>query len=260
MWLLRERLSGFRENNLQTVQEWIKSCIELIALYSHTHKNSNNLRSHLRDIAALDHSRLGLENKFLENKSGRIFLAFDKFTCQQIWGRVKQPLILFIHHIWGQTVLWGAEFIIQTSKRMQYFRILQHKFHSFKYSGRWKHAWAFGEIVKKNFKITYTASRLSLLTTTKWMNNYRVALQHNKEFIMFIFYLMVLWMCNLRKRLIRVAFWVLLQAMFMNDWKQTAERLKLQERLLTIKKRNIIRWNIYRDNSFHSQRQGFKCL
>ena len=26
-------------------------------------------------------------------------------------------------------------------------------------------------------------------------------------------------MCNLKKRLIRAAFWVLLQAMFMNDWK-----------------------------------------
>ena len=39
----------------------------------HTQKNSNNLRSHLRDIMALDHSRLGPENKFLENNSGRIF-------------------------------------------------------------------------------------------------------------------------------------------------------------------------------------------
>ena len=39
----------------------------------HTQKNSNNLRSHLRDIMALDHSRLGPENKFLENNSGRFF-------------------------------------------------------------------------------------------------------------------------------------------------------------------------------------------
>ena len=61
------------ENNLQTVQEWTKSYIELIALYVHP-KNSNHLRSHSRAIMALDHSRLGLENKFLENKSGRIFL------------------------------------------------------------------------------------------------------------------------------------------------------------------------------------------
>ena len=34
-------------------------------------------------------------------------------------------------------------------------------------------------------------------------------------------------MCNLKKRLIRSAFWVLLQAMFMNEWKQTAKRWKL---------------------------------
>ena len=31
---------------------------------------------------ALDHSRLDLENKLLENKSGRIFFAFDRFTLQ----------------------------------------------------------------------------------------------------------------------------------------------------------------------------------
>ena len=32
---------------------------------------------------AVDHSRLGLENKFLENKSGEVF-AFDKFTLQTL--------------------------------------------------------------------------------------------------------------------------------------------------------------------------------
>ena len=48
---------------------------------------------------------------------------------------------------------------------------------------------------------------------------------------------------------------LLLQAMLMSDWKQTAQRLKLQKRLLTINKRKIIRWNIYRDNNFHSRRQ-----
>ena len=48
-----------------------------------------------------------------------------------------------------------------------------------------------------------------------------------------------------------------LQAMLMNDRKQTAQRLKLQERLLTINKRNIIRWNIYRDKNFHSRRQVY---
>ena len=121
------------KNNLQTAQEWTKSYIELIALYVHP-KNSNHLRSHLRAIMALDHSRLGLENKFLENKSGRIFCVRQVYftkSCQQIWVRVNQPFIPFIHHIWGETVLWGTVFIIQTLDRKQYFTILQYKMHSF---------------------------------------------------------------------------------------------------------------------------------
>ena len=81
---------------------------------------------------ALDHSRLGLENKFFENKSGRIFdvrqVDLTK-SCQEIWERVNQPFILFIHHIWGETLPWGAVFIIHTSDRMQYFTILQYKLH-----------------------------------------------------------------------------------------------------------------------------------
>ena len=138
----------------------------MIALYVHP-KNSNHLRSHLRALA-LGHSRLGLKNKFLENKSGRIFCVRQVYftkSCQQVWGRVTQP---FIHHIWGETVPWGAVFIIQTSDRMQYFTILQYKLHSFKYSRRSKHAWAFTETVKKISKITNGANRFSLLTSAKF--------------------------------------------------------------------------------------------
>ena len=108
------------------------------------------------------------------------------------------------------------------------------------------------------------ASRFSLCRASCgriWMNINRVTLQHNKEFITVIFYLMVLSMCNLQKRLIRAAFWVLPQrSVSLSDWKQTAQWLKLQERLRTINKRNRIRWNIYRDNNFHSRRQVSKCL
>ena len=56
------------------------SDIELIALYVHP-KNSNHLQYHIQEpvcsraIMALDHSRLGLENKLSENKSGRISLC-----------------------------------------------------------------------------------------------------------------------------------------------------------------------------------------
>ena len=83
---------------------------------------------------ALDHSRLGLENKLLETKSGEFF-AFDKFTLQDLAnksGDVETNLLDFLrHHIWGETVPWGAVFIIQPSDRMQYFTILQYKLHSF---------------------------------------------------------------------------------------------------------------------------------
>ena len=72
-----------------------KSCIELIALNADP---KNSLRSHLRAIMALDHSRLCVENKFLENKSGRIFWVRQVYftnSCQQIWVRANQPFILF---------------------------------------------------------------------------------------------------------------------------------------------------------------------
>ena len=83
---------------------------------------------------------------------------------------------------------------------MQYFTILQYKLHLLDIQDDGMHAWAFSETVKKISKITHTASRFStILTSAKWMNNYRVTLQHSKEFIMFItfiiiifFYLMVL--------------------------------------------------------------------
>ena len=139
---------------------------------------------------------------------------------------------------------------------MQYFTIFRDKLHSVNIQD--DQSWAFSENVyrEKISKITYTASRFSHLTSAKFaVNINRVTLQHNKEFIMLIFLFNgFITMCNLKKRLIRAAFWVLLQAI-MNDWKQTAQRLKLQERLLTINKRNIIQWNIYRDNNFHSRRQ-----
>ena len=44
---------------------------------------------------ALDHSRLRMDNKLLENKSGRIFCfrpVYFKKPCQEIWVRVNHPL------------------------------------------------------------------------------------------------------------------------------------------------------------------------
>ena len=138
---------------------WSKtSYIELIALYVHQ-KNSNHLRSHSRAIMALDHSKLGLESKFLKKKSGRIFCFRQVYLIYKILptnlGCLIQSFILFIHHIWGETVLWGAVFIIQTLDRMQYFTIFQGKLHSVNIQD--DQPWAFSETVQKISKITYAA-------------------------------------------------------------------------------------------------------
>ena len=86
-------------------------------------------------------------------------------------------------------------------------------------------------------KITYTASRFSLSQFELWSS---VTLQHNKEFIMFIFfiiiiislYLMFLSMCNLQKRLIRAAFWVLLQATFTERLKTNGTAIKIRREIV----------------------------
>ena len=76
---------------------------------------------------------------------------------------------------------------------MQYFPIFQDKLHSVNIQD--DQSWAFSETVQKISKITYTASRFSLLTSAKLaMNIKRVTLRHNKEFIMFIFF--IEWFCN----------------------------------------------------------------
>ena len=100
----------------------------------------------------------------------------------------------------------------------------------------------------------------SLLTSTKlpvpavvfWMKINRVTLRHDREFIMCRFYfpIFMVLLCVIFKSVwyVRAAFWVLLHAMFMYDWKQAAKRLKLRERLLTISKINSVK---------HAQRQQF---
>ena len=101
-------------------------------------KNSNPLRLHSRALMALDHSslRLGLENKFLENKSGRIFrvrqVYFTK-SCHQIWECTKPIFYTFYTSPlrWNSTIV----FIIRTSDRMQYFTIFQDKLQSVNIQG-----------------------------------------------------------------------------------------------------------------------------
>ena len=68
-------------------------------------------------------------------------------------------------------------------------------------------------------------------------------------------------MCNLQKRLIRAAFWLPHASDVYERLKTNGTAIKIAtERLLRINKRRIIRWNLYRDDNFHSRRQVLKCL
>ena len=205
------------------ILEWNKSCIELTALYVHP---KNSLRSHLRATKALGHSRLSVENKFLENKSGRIFLRSTSLLyCQQIWVRANQPFILFIHHIWGERVLWGSVLSCRPRTKCsssQFFKTncIHSIFRTIKARV------GFSRNRSKNFQNHLYGQ--SVLTFDK--------LQICKEILKELLFNMIkglffvngfVTMCNLKRRLIRAVFWILLQAMFMNDWKQTAKRWKL---------------------------------
>ena len=69
---------------------------------------------------------------------------------------------------------------------MLYFTVSQDKLYSVNIQD--DQLRAFSETVQKISKITYTASQFSLLTSDKVaLNINRVTLQHDKEFIMFIF-------------------------------------------------------------------------
>ena len=164
-------------------------------MYVHP-KNTKHLLSHSRAIMALDHSRLGLENKFLENKSGRIFLRSTGLLCKSLPTnlRVCKPTFytFYTSHLKWNSILWGAVFIIQTSHRIQYFTFFQDKLHSFNVLDHRLRACAFREI--KPFK-QFSKSPIRPAGSHFW----QVTLQHHKEFVVFIFYSMVfITMCNLK--------------------------------------------------------------
>ena len=84
----------------------------------------------------------------------------------------------------------GTVFIIQTLDRKQYFAILQYKLRSFNIQD------------ERSMRGLLAMSPLRLAgshfsSASVWMNINRGTLLHNKEFIMFIFYSVVLSMCNL---------------------------------------------------------------
>ena len=185
------------KNNLQTAQEWTKSYIELIASYVHP-KTGNHLRSHLRAIMALDHRRLIRPGKiirpiFLRSTSCKI-LSTNQGACKPTFYTI------YTSHLRWNWVLWGTVFIIQTSDRMQYFTVLQYKLHSLNIQDDRSTLGLLAKPLKNFQNHLYAQPFLSFAVravASVWKNINRVKIQHNKEIIMVIFYLMVLSMCNL---------------------------------------------------------------
>ena len=147
-------------------------------------KKIANIFDHIQD-----HSRLGLENKFLENKSGRIFLRSTgllyKFLPTNL-GVCKPTFYNFYtsHLRWNSTIYhtnFGENAIFHNVSRQ------------IALSNIWDdQSLALSESVQKISKITHTASRFSFLQcelsvwSSVWMNFNRVMLQHNHEYIIII--------------------------------------------------------------------------
>ena len=126
-----------------------RSCSRSSVRYSDLHRFQKWFRTRYRNLALVSAVPL-LRSISLLYK----ILPTNLEVCEQ-------PFILFIRDIWGETVLWGAVFTIQTSDRMHYFTVFQDKLHSFNIQD--DQSLAFSETVQKISKITYTASRFSLL-------------------------------------------------------------------------------------------------
>ena len=174
---------------------------------------------------ALDHSRLGAENKFLENKSGRIF-AFDKSTLKNLAN--KSGCVQTSHLRWKSTM---RRCFYHTDLRQLAvsFTIFQDKLHSFSIQDHRSTRGLLAKPFKKFPKSPIRPAGSNFWQAPNLQRNFKLLFNIIKNLLCLFFIDSFMTMCNLKKRLIRAAFWVILKAMFMNDWKQTAKRWKLQE-------------------------------
>ena len=177
------------KNNLQTVQGWTKSYIELIALQVHPPK-----KAIIYSITCQNHN--GSWSQYI--RPGKQILGkqirpnFLRSTSL-LYKILLTNMRACIHHIWGKTVLykWGAVFIKQTSDRIQYLTILKYKLHSFNIQDHRSTRGLSAKPLKKIPKSPIPPAGFELWRQV-WMKINRVTLLHNKKFILFIFYLVVL--------------------------------------------------------------------
>ena len=153
------------------ILEWNKSCIELIY-------------------------RLGVENKFLENKSGRIF-AFDKFTLQNLAnksGCVQTNLLHFLYITSEVKEYYEALFLSYRPQAIgRQFHNFSRQMHSFNIQDHRSMRGLLAKPFKKFPKAAIRPAGSNFWQAPNLQRNFkRVTLQHSKEFIVFFFSFLVL--------------------------------------------------------------------
>ena len=137
---------------------------------------------------ALDHRRLiGPGKKFRPNFL-RSTSLFYKILPTNLGACKPTFYIIYTSHLrWNS--IWGTVFIIQTSdSRMQYFTILRYKLLFRTIEARVSFSRKpLKKFSKSSIRPAGSDFYTVLAVASVWMNINRVTLQHNKEFIMFIF-------------------------------------------------------------------------
>ena len=193
---------------------------------------------------ALDHSRLGPRKQIRPNFLRSISLLYKILPTSL--GTCKPTFYTFYtsHLRWNSTM---RRCFYHTDLGQQYFTILKYKLHSFNIQDDQSTQRLLAKPLKKIQNHLY-GQPVASCGVSEWKS---IELPFNiiKNLSCLFF---ILWFYNDVQSSKMFDTCGVLSAPandFMNDWKQTTQQLKLQERLLTIHKRNIIRWNIYTETT-----------
>ena len=191
-------------------------------MYVHP-KNSKHLLSHSRAIMALDHSRLGLENKFLESKSGRIFFAFDRLLYKFFPTNLRLCKPTF-YTFYTSHLRWNSTFYQTGLGQNTAF----HNFSMFRMINRGVLAKPFKKFPKSPYgqPVLIFSASCQCGQVFEWtLMEIRINIITNLLSSFLYYYLMVpvITMCNLIKRLIGATFLSTPASDVHERWKQTPQ-------------------------------------
>ena len=174
-----------------------------------------------------------MENKLLENKSGRKFCVRQVYKFLPINLGACKPIFYFFYtpHLRRKSTMRRCFYhtdLVQNAVVHNFSRQIAF-IHYWRYSGPSKHAWTFSETAPKNFQNHLYGQPVLIFDKRQICKEISKELRFNmiKDWSCLFFVNCLITMCKLKKRLIRAAFRLLLQAMSTKDWKQTAKGWKL---------------------------------